>query len=103
MGLEILAVEMTDVTDVLEEREEVSELRFGGFGMEFGEWFSVKDVARMLGITEERLRTLIRSGSLRAYKLSGWKIRPEDLWTFLNSRRSNHSSHPSNGEGGQNA
>ncbi len=54
--------------------------------METQEWLSVRDVASRVGLTEERIRQLIRAQEIRATKLGGWLVRPEDLNEFIQSR-----------------
>ena len=49
-------------------------------------WFTVGEVASHLGLSEERVRQLIRSKELKATKIGGWLIRPEDLDAFIRSR-----------------
>jgi excisionase family DNA binding protein len=46
-------------------------------------WLSVADVSEKLGLTEERVRQLIRMKKIRATKIGGWLVDPEDLDTFL--------------------
>ena len=49
-------------------------------------WLSVKEVAVHLGLSEERVRQLIRTKEIKAAKIGGWLIRPEDLDEFIRSR-----------------
>ena len=49
-------------------------------------WLSVKEVATHLGLGEERVRQLIRIKAIKANKIGGWLIRPEDLDEFIRSR-----------------
>jgi len=49
----------------------------------------VSEVARMLGVSEKRVRSLIKRGELSAYRLGprGVRVRPEDLDTFREAHR----------------
>ena len=49
-------------------------------------WLRVEEVAHQLGLSEERIRQLIRLGEIKATKIGGWLIRPEDLEAFIRSR-----------------
>ena len=46
----------------------------------------VRQVARNIGLTEERVRQLIRERKIKATKIGGWLVRPEDLQAFIESR-----------------
>ena len=48
---------------------------------------TVEDVAKKLDITEEWVRDLIARKEIKAVKIGKWRIRPEDLEEFINSRR----------------
>jgi len=50
------------------------------------ECLRVEEVALRLGLTEERIRQLIRTRQIKATKLGGWLIHPEDLDSFIQSR-----------------
>ena len=50
------------------------------------EWLTVSDVARAIGLTEERVRQLIREHKIKATKIGGWLVRPADLQVFIQSR-----------------
>ena len=50
------------------------------------QWMSVTEVARTIGLTEERVRQLIRQRKIKATKIGGWLIQPEDLQMFIQSR-----------------
>ncbi len=50
------------------------------------QWMTVADVSRRIGLTEERVRQLIRQKKIRATKLGGWMVRPDDLGAFIQSR-----------------
>ena len=55
------------------------------------QWMTVGDVSRRIGLTEERGRQLIRQKKIRATKLGGWMVRPEDLTAFIQSRTNIHA------------
>ena len=50
------------------------------------EWLTVSEVARTIGLTEERVRQLIRDRKIKATKIGGWLVRPSDLDAFIQSR-----------------
>ena len=50
------------------------------------EWLTVGDVARTIGLTEERVRQLIRERKIKATKIGGWLVQPDDLQAFIQSR-----------------
>ena len=47
---------------------------------------TVEEVAAHLGLSEERIRQLIRTKEIKATKIGGWLVRPEDLDEFIRSR-----------------
>jgi len=47
---------------------------------------TVEQVAKQLGLTEYRIRELIREKQIRATKIGQWRIKPEDLESFIESR-----------------
>ncbi len=49
-------------------------------------YLTVRDVARKLELTEYRVRQLIREKQIRATKIKQWRIRPEDLESFIKAR-----------------
>ena len=49
-------------------------------------WLTVGEVARAIGLTEERVRQLIRERQIKATKIGGWLVQPEDLDAFIRSR-----------------
>ena len=55
----------------------------GGFPRQ---WLTVGEVARALGLTEERVRQLIRERQIKATKIGGWLVQPENLDAFIRSR-----------------
>ncbi len=50
------------------------------------QWMTVGEVARTLGLTEERVRQLIRQRKIKATKIGGWLVQPHDLHAFIHSR-----------------
>lgn len=50
------------------------------------QWMSVGEVARSIGLTEERVRQLIRERKIKATKIGGWMVQPSDLQAFIKSR-----------------
>ena len=50
-------------------------------------YLTVPEVAKKLDITEEWVRDLISRKQIKAYKIGQWKIKPEDLEEFVNSRK----------------
>ena len=54
------------------------------------DWLTVTDVSHRIGLTEERVRQLIRQRKIRATKIGGWLIRPSDLDLFIQSRTNMH-------------
>ncbi len=55
-------------------------------GLPDWQWLTVGEVARSLGLTEERVRQLIRARKIKASKIGGWLVRPADLHAFIQSR-----------------
>lgn len=49
-------------------------------------YLTVEQVAKQLGLSEYRVRELIREKQIRATKIGQWKIKPEDLRKFIKSR-----------------
>ena len=50
------------------------------------DYLTVEQVAKQLGLTEYRIRELIREKQIRATKIGQWRIKPEDLAVFIESR-----------------
>lgn len=48
---------------------------------------TVREAARRLDLTEERVRELIGLKQIRATKIKRWRITSEDLEKFVRSRR----------------
>lgn len=49
-------------------------------------YLTVEEIAKQLGLTEYRIRELIREKQIRATKIGQWRIKPEDLEEFVKSR-----------------
>lgn len=49
-------------------------------------YLTVRQVAGELGLTEYRIRQLIREKQIRATKIGQWLVKPEDLKNFIKSR-----------------
>ena len=49
-------------------------------------YLTVDRVARQLGLSEYRVRELIREKQIRAVKIGQWRVKPEDLREFIKSR-----------------
>ncbi|MBU4257746.1 MAG: helix-turn-helix domain-containing protein [Candidatus Omnitrophica bacterium] len=49
-------------------------------------YLTVEEVAKQLGLSEYRIRELIREKQIRATKIGQWRIKPEDLEDFIRAR-----------------
>jgi len=49
-------------------------------------YLTVEEVAKQLGLSEYRVRELIREKQIRAVKIGQWRVNPEDLKEFIESR-----------------
>ena len=49
-------------------------------------YLTVRQVSKELGLTEYRIRQLIREKQIRATKIGQWLIKPEDLKEFIKGR-----------------
>jgi len=49
-------------------------------------YLTVRQVAKELGLTEYRIRQLIREKQIRATKIGQWRINPKDLLDFIHRR-----------------
>lgn len=49
-------------------------------------YLTVEQVAKQLGLSEYRVRELIREKQIRATKIGQWRVKPEDLEDFIKSR-----------------
>ena len=54
--------------------------------MAIKDYLTVRQVAKQLGLTEYRIRELIREKQIRATKIGQWRIKPDDLEEFIKSR-----------------
>jgi len=54
--------------------------------MRLKDYLTVKHAAEQLGLTEYRIRELIREKQIRATKIGQWRISPEDLEAFIRVR-----------------
>jgi excisionase family DNA binding protein len=54
--------------------------------VDISKYLTVKDAAKMLDLTEERVRELITLGQIKATKVKRWRIKPEDLEAFVKAR-----------------
>ena len=55
-------------------------------GLPHWQWLTVGEVARSIGLTEERVRQLIRARKIKATKIGGRLVKPDDLHAFIQSR-----------------
>ena len=55
--------------------------------VDVGKLLTVREAAKKLDLTEERVRELINLKQIRATKIKRWRISPEDLEEFVRSRR----------------
>ena len=58
----------------------------GAFLMLLKGYLTVRKVAKQLGLSEYRIRELIREKQIRAVKIGRWRVKPEDLKEFVESR-----------------
>ena len=49
-------------------------------------YLTVEEVAKQLGLSEYRVRELIREKQIRATKIGQWRIKPDDLQDFIKAR-----------------
>ena len=50
------------------------------------DYLTVERVAKQLGLSEYRVRELIREKQIRATKIGQWRVAPEDLEDFIKAR-----------------
>lgn len=58
----------------------------GAFPMLLKGYLTVDQVAKQLGLSEYRVRELIREKQIRATKIGQWRVKPEDLKDFIKAR-----------------
>ena len=54
--------------------------------MSIKDYLTVRQIAKQLGLTEYRIRELIREKQVRATKIGQWRVKPEDLQEFIKAR-----------------
>jgi len=54
--------------------------------VDISKFFTVKEVAKRLDVTEDWIRDLIQSKQLKAVKVGKWRVDPEELKRFIQSR-----------------
>ena len=54
--------------------------------MTIKDYLTVRHVAKQLGLTEYRIRELIREKQIRATKIGQWRVKPQDLEEFIKAR-----------------
>jgi excisionase family DNA binding protein len=54
--------------------------------MHIHKYLTVEQVAKQLGLTEYRIRELIREKHIRATKIGRWRVKPSDLQEFISAR-----------------
>jgi len=59
-------------------------------------YLTVEEVAKQLGLSEYRVRELIREKQIRATKIGQWRVKPEDLDEFIKSRERAVNKSPDN-------
>jgi len=53
---------------------------------DISKYFTVKEVAKRLDVTEDWIRDLIQAKQLKAVKVGKWRIDPEELKKFIQRR-----------------
>lgn len=53
---------------------------------DISKYFTVKEVAKRLDVTEDWIRDLIQSKQLKAVKVGRWRVDPEELKRFIRER-----------------
>jgi len=54
--------------------------------MDITNYLTVEQVAKRIGLTEERIRELINLKEIKATKIGRWWVKPGDLQDFIKSR-----------------
>lgn len=56
--------------------------------MQYEEWLTIRQIARMVNVDEKTVRRWIKSGQLSAIELGGrYRVKPADLQAFLEKHR----------------
>lgn len=58
----------------------------GDLMVDISKYFTVKEVAKRLDVTEDWIRDLIQSKQLKAVKVGKWRVDPEELKKFIQER-----------------
>jgi len=53
---------------------------------DISKYFTVREVAKRLDVTEDWVRDLIQSKQLKAVKVGKWRVDPEELKRFIVAR-----------------
>ena len=53
---------------------------------DISKYFTVKEVAKRLDVTEDWIRDLIQSKQMRAVKVGKWRVDPDELKRFIQER-----------------
>ena len=53
---------------------------------DISKYFTVKEMAKRLDVTEDWVRDLIQSKQLKAVKVGKWRVDPRELKRFIKSR-----------------
>ena len=53
---------------------------------DISKYFTVKEVAKLLDVTEDWIRDLIQSKQLKAVKVGKWRVDPKELKRFIQAR-----------------
>ena len=53
---------------------------------DISKYLTVRKVAKKLDVTEDWIRDLIQAKELKAVKMGKWRIKPQDLQSFIDSR-----------------
>lgn len=56
------------------------------FMNDISKYFTVKEVAKRLDVTEDWVRDLIQSKQLKAVKVGKWRVDPAELKMFIQER-----------------
>jgi len=54
--------------------------------IDLSKYLTVKEVAKILDVTEDWVRDLIQNKQLKATKIKKWRINPKDLEEFIKKR-----------------